>query len=228
MSTLLIIEDEAPILIGLEDALSQAGYQVLTARTGEQGLRLAQQEAVDLVLLDLMLPQMSGLEVLQRLRQHDPRLPVVILTAKGQEKDKLAGFQSGADDYITKPFSLKELLARVHAVCKRTRGQSVPLPACTLNGIRFDFQAMKATRDGRPVDFSARELELLRYLIQHRNQVVSRNDILERIWHYDADTTPTTRTVDNYILSLRRKLEKQAHARQHIFTVHGKGYRFEA
>lgn len=227
MPTILIVEDESSILLGLEDALVYADYEVLTARNGEQGLKFALQEKVDLIILDIMLPRLNGLEVLRQIRQKDKSLPIILLTAKGQEKDKVAGFNLGADDYVTKPFSIKELLARIKALFKRAQHSPLGLESYTINNISFDFKAMKASRHGKAVVFSVRELELLRFLIGYANEVVSRAQILEKIWCYDIESSPTTRTIDNYIVKLRHKIEANPEKPRHILTVHRKGYRFE-
>lgn len=227
MSTILITEDETSILIGVEDALIEQGYDVLTARNGEQGLKFALQEQVDLLILDIMLPKMSGFEVLKHIRDKNKQLPVILLTAKGQEGDKIKGFNLGADDYVTKPFSVHELLARVKAILKRTPASNGTLEEYHLDGLHFDFKAMQAKKNGKAIDFSVRELELLRYMIEMKGEIVTRSQILETIWRYDPDTSPTTRTIDNYIVKLRQKIEKQPNKPKHIFTVHGKGYRFE-
>ncbi|MCK5241965.1 response regulator transcription factor [bacterium] len=227
MPTILIIEDESSILLGLEDAMVQDGYEVLTARNGEQGLKFALQEKVDLIILDIMLPRLNGFEVLRQIRQKDKRLPVILLTAKGQEKDKISGFNLGADDYVTKPFSINELLVRIKALFKRAQPSSNGIETYTLNNISFDFKAMKAKHRGKEVFFSVRELELLRFLIGYSNEVVSRAQILEKIWCYDVENSPSTRTIDNYIVKLRQKIEPNPEKPRHILTVHRKGYRFE-
>ncbi len=227
MPNILIIEDETSILLGLEDALTAEGYDIFSARDGEQGLKFALQEKLDLVILDIMLPKMSGFEVLKQIRQKDKTLPIIILTAKGQEIDKVKGFELGADDYVTKPFGVKELIARTRAVLKRSHRVSFALANYLLEGIHFDFKAWRAVKNGKTLDFSVRELELLNFLITRKGEVVSRSHILETIWGYDLDNAPTTRTIDNYIVKLRHKIEKYPGKPRHIFTVHGKGYRFE-
>jgi DNA-binding response OmpR family regulator len=227
MATILIIEDEAAILLGLEDALIAEGYEVLSARNGELGLKFALEETRDLIILDIMLPKLGGFEVLKQLRARDKCTPVVLLTARGQEKDKIQGFNLGADDYVTKPFSVKELTARVKAVLKRSHGADLSLASYDLGDIHLDFKALKAERAGRRLDLAARDLEVLRYLIERRCEVVTRHQLLQDVWRYDPSTMPTTRTIDNYIVKLRRVLEKNPDRPRHILTVHGKGYRFE-
>jgi DNA-binding response OmpR family regulator len=225
--TILIIEDESSILLGLEDAFQNEGFEVLTARQGELGLKLALQEKFDLLLLDIMLPKLNGFEILKKIRAQQQTLPIILLTAKGQEKDKILGFALGADDYVTKPFSIKELVARVRALLKRTRHALPALEQFTLAGIHLDFAAMTAQRAGRRLDFTPRELELLQYLIARQGEVVSREEILQTVWQYDLDTSPTTRTIDNYIVKLRQKIEKNPDNPRYIVTVHRRGYRLD-
>jgi DNA-binding response OmpR family regulator len=227
MHKVLLVEDEPSILIGLEDALVADGYDVITARNGETGLQLVLQERMDLLILDIMLPKLSGWDVLRTLRQKKVRLPVILLTAKGQDEDKVKGFELGADDYVTKPFGLKELLARVKAVLKRTGKQKEELQTYRIGEVCFDFLAMDATCQKKPVDFSQRELELLRYFITRKGQVVSRADILQDVWNYETDQAPTTRSIDNYVVKLRQKIEKNPNQPTHILTLHGRGYRYE-
>jgi DNA-binding response OmpR family regulator len=227
MATILIIEDEASILVGLEDALVSENYEVITASNGELGLKFALQEKIDLIILDIMLPKLSGFEVLSQFRQKNKSTPIILLTAKGQEKDKIKGFNLGADDYVTKPFSVKELSARVKAVIKRSATNTLTLENYDLEGLHFDFKAMRAKKGPREIPFSPREFDLLRYLIEHKGEVMSRSQILQTIWQYDIENAPTTRTIDNYIVKLRQKIEKRPDQPKHIYTIHGKGYRFE-
>ncbi len=228
MTTILIIEDEPSILLGLENAMLKAGYEILIARDGRQGLKFALQEKVDLVILDLMLPTMDGLEVLRQLRKQDMRTPVIILTAKGQEADKIKGFKRGADDYIVKPFSVKELKARVAAILKRCQPAALSTEQVTIEGMEFDFKAMRAQGAGQAGKFTTRELELLKVLVQCQGEVVSRERILEAVWGYQPDAAAATRSVDNYIVRLRKKIEPDPNQPVHIITVHGLGYRFQA
>jgi DNA-binding response OmpR family regulator len=227
MSTILVVEDEFPILVAIEDTLNTAGYTVLSARNGEQGLKYALEEEYDLVILDLMLPKMSGLQILQRLRAHDKHVPVIILTAKSQEKDKVQGFDSGADDYVTKPLSMKELVARIKTRLKHSQRHNNQVANCTIGRLKFDFQAMCATGQGKTLDFTLRELELLRYLVTHKGRVISREQILEDVWKYDIENSPSTRSIDNYILKLRQKIEIDPDNPKYLLTIYGRGYRFE-
>ncbi|MBN1595203.1 response regulator transcription factor [candidate division FCPU426 bacterium] len=227
MATILIIEDEAPILTGLEDALLAEGYEVMTASNGELGLKTALQEKTELILLDIMLPKLNGFDLISQFRQKNKTTPIIMLTAKGQERDKIKGFALGADDYVTKPFSVKELTARVKAVLKRSLQTAPAVAEYVLEGIHFDFKALKARKAQQEIALSPREYDLLRYLIEHKGEVISRAQILQAIWQYDLENTPTTRTIDNYIVKLRQKVEKKPDQPRHILTVHGKGYRFE-
>lgn len=227
MGTILIIEDEIPILVALEDALERAGFSVLSARNGQQGLKYALEEEYDLIILDLMLPKLSGDQILKRVREHDKYIPIIILTAKSQERDKVEHLNLGADDYVTKPFGMKELIARIKTRLKHAKRHSTQVEYYQLDHMEFDFQAMTATRDGSPLEFSVRELELLRYLITHTGRVITREKILEDVWCYNIDQAPSTRSIDNYILKLRKKIEKDPEKPRYLKTVYRKGYRFE-
>ncbi len=226
METILIIEDEMPILVALEDALEQAGYYVLSARNGEQGLKYALEEPYDLLVLDLMLPRLNGYDILKRLRKENKYVPVIILTAKSQEVDKIKGFEYGADDYVTKPFGVKELIARIKVRLKNAQQRPSLITRYTLGSLQFDFEAMTALKYNRPLEFSVRELELLRYLLSHRGKVISREQLFQDVWGYDLEQMPVSRSLDNYILKLRQKIEKKPDEPKHLLTVHGKGYRF--
>lgn len=215
-----------PILVALEDALEQAGYYVLSARNGEQGLKYALEEPYDLLVLDLMLPRLNGYDILKRLRKENKYVPVIILTAKSQEVDKIKGFEYGADDYVTKPFGVKELIARIKVRLKNAQQRPSLITRYTLGSLQFDFEAMTALKYNRPLEFSVRELELLRYLLSHRGKVISREQLFQDVWGYDLEQMPVSRSLDNYILKLRQKIEKKPDEPKHLLTVHGKGYRF--
>jgi DNA-binding response OmpR family regulator len=227
MGTILVIEDEIPILVALEDALERAGFSVLSARNGQQGLKYALEEEYDLIVLDLMLPKMNGDQILKRIRAQDKYIPVIILTAKSQERDKVNGFDLGADDYVTKPFGMKELIARIHTRLKNSQRHTNQVATYTLEEIDFDFKAMTAISKKRALEFSVRELELLQYFITHKGRVLTREQILEDVWRYEVEQAPSTRSIDNYILKLRQKIEKNSENPKHLVTVYGKGYRFE-
>jgi DNA-binding response OmpR family regulator len=221
--TILVIEDEPHIALGLKDALEFEGFRVLTADTGKQGIVLAKQEHPDAILLDLMLPDLNGYQVCEDVRHADQFVPIIMLTAKSQEADKIRGLGAGADDYVTKPFSVGELVARIRAIFRRTRRPS-EAPTFRIGDATINTGAHTLERDGkRPEMLSFYEVELLRLLHERVGQPVSREEILNKIWGLDAN--PTNRTIDNFIVKLRRKLEKHADKPQHILTVYGFGYK---
>jgi len=224
---ILVIEDDAAIRRGITDALGFDGYQTLEAADGRSGLTAALQSSCDLILLDLVLPKIGGLAILEEVRKSRPAMPVIILTARGEESDRVTGLKLGADDYVVKPFSVKELLARVQAVLRRTPGRpsdlsSIPFPGGTLDldrcEVRFD--------DGQRGELSEREMELLRYLAVNHERAVSRDEILERIWRINPRSIVETRTIDMHIVRLREKLRDDPANPRIILTVRGKGYRF--
>ncbi len=220
---ILIVEDEADMLSGLRDNFEYEGYQVLAAKDGEEGLRRATSEKPDLVILDVMLPKMSGSEVCKKLRARS-RVPILMLTARGQEIDKVAGLETGADDYVTKPFSIRELLARVKALLRRADPGRQPIENYAFGSVSVDFALHRATRGGKPLEFSTKELDLLRYFILHRGETLSRDRLLEDVWGYE--NYPTTRTVDTHVMKLRQKVEEDAGHPRFILTLHGTGYKF--
>lgn len=222
---ILIIEDEADLVRGLELNLTDEGYEVDWAADGREGLRKALEEAPDLVILDLMLPAMNGLDVCRELRQKKANVPVIMLTAKGEEVDKVVGLEIGADDYMTKPFSARELLARVKAHLRRERREPRTVPkSCIFGDVEIDFVHFKVRRRGREFDLTSLEVDILKYLIARKGEVVSRNALLDKVWGYEK--FPTTRTIDNHILKLRKKIEDDPARPKHIFSVYGEGYRF--
>lgn len=215
---ILVIEDDAAIRRGVVDALRSERYDVAEAGNGTAGLDLVRRGEFDLMLLDLVLPGADGMDILRETRALLPTMPIIILTARGDERDRIEGLKRGADDYIVKPFSLGELLARVEAVIRRTPQRPLDVDTLQLPGATVDFARQAATRDGQTHELSQRELELLRYLAQHRSRAVSREEILENVWRIDAAGVET-RTIDMHINRLRRKLGDDA-----ILTVRGKGY----
>jgi DNA-binding response OmpR family regulator len=222
---ILVIEDEADLVRGLKLNLADEGYEVDWAADGRQGLRKALEEAPDLIILDIMLPGMSGLEVCRELRQKKANVPVIMLTAKGEEVDKVVGLEIGADDYMTKPFSVRELLARVKAHLRREKREPRNVPKnCVFGDVEIDFVHFKVRRRGREFDLTSLEVDILKYLIAHNGEVVSRNALLDKVWGYEK--YPTTRTIDNHILKLRKKIEEDPARPRHIFSVYGEGYRF--
>jgi len=219
----LVVEDDAAMAIALRDGFRFEGYTVDVARDGEEALRRTAESPPDLVVLDVMLPRASGFDVCRELRSRGSRVPIIMLTARGQEIDKIQGLKLGADDYVTKPFSFLELAARVEAVLRRARSPSPPETA-VFGNVTVDFHRGEASRGGAPLDLSARELALLGYLIARRGEVVSREQLLRAVWGYES--LPLTRTVDVHVAKLRRKIEPDPVKPTFIVTVHGTGYRF--
>ena len=231
---ILVIEDEPDLRAGLQHNLELEGFAVDTAGDGKVGLRKALNDGQSLILLDLMLPELSGIEVLRQLRDAGKTTPVIIVSAKGQDRDKVQGLELGADDYLSKPFGLHELTARIRAVLRRTqigaRAGAGDRPA--VSGVmRFpdlvvDWRRFSIVRDGTETQLSRYEAEILRMLVERRGEVVSRQDLLRKVWGYVH--LPTTRTVDNHIARLRKKVETSPDEPVHVITVHGIGYRFES
>lgn len=222
MQQILIVEDEPDMALGLKHNFEYEGYRVTVARDGSEGLDAALSNQYDLLILDVMLPLISGLDVCRQLRRKGLTIPIIMLTARGQEMDKVIGLETGADDYVTKPFSIKELLARVRAHLRRQSRQ--PIHHYQLGDIDLDFLHYKATRSDAPLDLSPREFEILRYLIEHKGETVTRDQLLDDVWGYD--NYPITRTIDNHIAKLRQKVEPVPSDPQYIITVHRIGYRF--
>ena len=224
MTRILIVEDEPNMVAGLRDNFEFEGYEVLAAYDGAEGLQRALAESPDLIVLDVMMPKMSGLDVCKQLKAKRPSIPIIMLTARGQEVDKVVGLELGADDYVTKPFSIRELIARVKAVLRR--GQKVPKEQerYSFGDAEVDLRACRVTRNGKHLDFSSTEFELLKYFVCHPGEILSRDRLLEDVWGYDS--YPTTRTVDAHLVRLRQKLEPNPEQPRFFLTVHGTGYRF--
>jgi len=222
---ILIIEDEQDLIRGLKLNLSDEGYDIDWAVNGKEGLRKAMEESPDLIILDIMLPEMNGLDVCRVLRQKNINIPVIMLTAKGEEIDKVVGLEIGADDYMTKPFSIRELIARIKARLRSAeRETDKELISYSFGDTELDFIRFKAKRKGEEIEFTSLELEILKYFIYHKGEVVSRDDLLDKIWGYES--YPTTRTIDNHILKLRKKIEVDPSHPRYILSVYGGGYRF--
>jgi DNA-binding response OmpR family regulator len=220
----LIVEDDAAMSVALRDGFEYEGYGVTVAGDGESGLRLARQARPDLVVLDVMLPKLNGLDVCRRLRADGCGVPIIMLTARGQEADKVRGLKLGADDYVTKPFGFLELLARVEAVLRRCAAPEEDDGGVhRLGELELDFRRHEARRRGRALDLSAREFQLLAYFLRHRGEVVTREALLEQVWGYRQ--MPFTRTVDMHIAKLRKKIESDPAAPRLIVTVHRLGYK---
>jgi two-component system alkaline phosphatase synthesis response regulator PhoP len=221
---ILVVEDEPNMVAGLRDNFEFEGYQVITARDGVEGLQRALDESPDLVVLDVMMPRMSGLEVCKQLRAKRGSIPIIMLTARGQEVDKVVGLELGADDYVTKPFSIRELLARVKAVLRRSSVVPKDQDRRSFGEVEVDLRKCRVLKSGKAIDISSKEFELLKYFIVHCGETLSRDRLLEDVWGYD--NYPTTRTVDTHLVRLRQKLEPNPDQPQYFLTVHGTGYRF--
>ncbi|MFL6667229.1 MAG: response regulator transcription factor [Burkholderia ambifaria] len=224
MKRLLLVEDEPGLVLTLTDRLAREGYAVESTADGERGLERAAGEAFDLVLLDVMLPRLGGFDVLRELRKRGIETPVIMLTARGQVVDKVVGLKLGADDYVTKPFEMMELLARIEAKLRRAPFNIHPAEGYQFGDIRVDFRRAEVIKDGAPMDFSAREFQLLRYFIEHRGATLTREELLNEVWGYNA--MPSTRTVDVHVAWLRQKIEPNPRHPQFIVTIHGMGYKF--
>ena len=226
MAKILIVEDDSAILLGLRENLAYEGHTVVEVTRGDKALETLAGAKPDLLILDIMLPGISGFEICRRIRKEDRRLPILMLTARSDEVDKVMGLDLGADDYLTKPFSLSELLARVRALLRRTQlHEESELPSTLEFGqVRLDFISYVATRRGKPVHLTAKEFALIRYLAAHKGEALRRDLLLDRVW--GEDVYPTNRTVDTHILSLRNKLETDPSHPRYLVTVHGVGYKF--
>ncbi len=224
MRRILVIEDDPAILRGLETSLREQHYAVRAATSGRKGLQIARSENIDLIILDLILPDMDGEDVCRELRSEGIGTPILMLTSKKDELDKVVGLEIGADDYVTKPFSIRELHARIRALLRRSGEPARGLVEYTFGNVHVDFRKQEVTRHQQPVRLSVKEFKILEYLIAHEGEVVTRNQLLDQVWGYDV--FPSTRTVDNYILSLRKKLEENPSRPVHFLTVHTAGYKF--
>ena len=225
MKKILVVEDDLAILRGLKDNLEFESYEVLTAEDGERGYAILKEKKPDLVILDLMLPKMSGYELCRKVRNEGITTPILMLTARGEEKDRVAGLDEGADDYVTKPFSVPELLARVRALIRRVElTKTGDLPAeLRFDDVSVDFRRYEARKSGKKVEMSRKEFGILRLLAARAGEVVRREELLDEVWGYDQ--YPTTRTVDNHIAFLRGKLEEDPANPRRLITVYGVGYR---
>ena len=224
MSRILVVEDDAAILRGLADNLACESHDVLTATDGERACSIVREHKPDLVILDLMLPRMSGYDVCRTLRGEGLTTPILMLTARGDESDRVLGLDLGADDYLTKPFSIRELLARVRALLRRAQTATPSIDVMRFDDIVIDFKRYDARKSGEPIEMTKKEFGVLRYLAARAGEVVTREELLDQVWGYQA--MPTTRTVDNHIASLRAKLETDPSQPRHLQTVHGVGYKW--
>lgn len=225
--TVLVVEDDKAMSVALCDGLASEGFTVVCAANGEDGLSQARERKPDLVILDVMLPRLNGLNVCRTLRADGNDVPIIMLTARGQEADKVLGLKLGADDYITKPFSFLELVARVEAVLRRSSaaaGAPSDMQAYEFGNVRIDFRHHDATRGGRPILLSPREFLLMAYLVAHRGAVITREQLLDAVWGYD--NMPFTRTVDTHVAKLRKKIEEDPANPRYLVTLHRLGYKF--
>jgi len=224
---ILIVEDDPGISLSLKDELEAEGFGVITAADGNKGLASARKEKPDLILLDLMLPEMSGLEVCKTLRGEGNTTPVIMLTVRDREVDKVLGLELGADDYVTKPFSLRELVSRIKAVLRRAEERTADLNTYTFGEIALDFKKYEARRRGQRLDLTPLEFKMLKCLIQKRGQVVTRDDFLDKIWGED-NVAVSNRTVDSHIANIRKKIEDDPARPKYILGIRGVGYKFTA
>jgi two-component system alkaline phosphatase synthesis response regulator PhoP len=224
MPKILIVEDEPDMARGLQFNLEARGFEVVTATNGDAGLQAAASAKPDLVLLDVMLPKRDGYDVCRSLRKTQPDLPIVMLTAKGQEDDVVLGLKLGADDYVKKPFSVAELVARIETVLRRSAARRGRPDRVAFGDVEVDFVRHEARRNGAPLDLTPKEFEMLGYFAAHRGAVVSRDALLDAVWGYTS--MPNTRTVDTHIVKLRQKIEADSHEPRHLITMHGLGYKF--
>jgi DNA-binding response OmpR family regulator len=224
LQRVLIIEDEPNLIIGLQKSCEYEGYDVVVATDGEEGIQKARDTKPDIILLDVMLPKMSGLDVCRHLRAQRSSVPIIMLTARSQELDKVIGLEVGADDYVTKPFGLNELLARIRAHLRRATKQVAEIEFFRFGDIELDFKRYEASKGDRQITLTPREYKILGCFISHREEVVSRAQLLDEVWGYD--NFAMSRTVDNHIAKLRQKIEDTPTKPQHIVTVHGVGYKF--
>jgi DNA-binding response OmpR family regulator len=223
MKKILIIEDDPAVAEGLKAAIMQEHYEVILESTGERGFKKAKEEMIDLIILDLILPDRDGIDICRSLRKDGVNIPILMLTGKKEEIDKVVGLEIGADDYMTKPFSIKELIARIHALLRRSNPIIKEIEEYSFGNIHLDFKKHEAYKNGSVIQLSAMEFKLLKYFAQHEGEAISRDQLLDDVWGYDQ--FPTTRTVDNYILLLRKKIEDNPSNPKYIITLHKAGYK---
>lgn len=224
MSVILAIEDDPAILRGLADNLRFESYEVLTAADGQTGYNLIREKRPDLIVLDLMLPKLSGYEICRKVRAEGIQTPILMLTARGEETDRVLGLDLGADDYVAKPFSIRELMARIRALLRRAQ-PAKPVPdELSIGDVALNFRSWEARKAGQPLEMTRKEFSILRYLSSRANEVVTRDELLNEVWGYE--NYPTTRTVDNHIAGLRAKIEADPAEPKYLRTVHGVGYKF--
>ena len=224
MNRLLIIEDDPAIQKALQASFEQEEFEILTASDGIEGYEKAQDNSINCIILDLMLPGKNGKDICKDLRNNGVNTPILILTSKQEEMDKVLLFELGADDYVTKPPGIRELHARVNALIRRSSNEKKEIDTYSFDDIKIDFKKQEAFKNNKPIKLSSKEFEILQYLAQHEGEVVSRSMLLDEVWGYDV--FPTTRTVDNFILNIRKKIEDDPSNPKHLLTVHTSGYKF--
>jgi DNA-binding response OmpR family regulator len=224
MNKILIIEDDPAISIGLKESLEKENYHVATEDNGDRALSTVSFERPDLIILDVMLPGMNGFEICKELRSSGNFTPIIVLTAKNEEVDKVLGLELGADDYVTKPFSIRELAARIKGILRRRMNIEQDFDTFSFGDISINFKKMECKKGSKNVDMSLKEYEIIKFFAKHEEEVVTRNQLLDEVWGYE--TFPSTRTVDNYILMLRKKIEDNPSVPKHILTIHSAGYKF--
>lgn len=224
MNKILIIEDDPAVSKGLEISLKKEKYETLIEADGEKGYNAAIKLKPELILLDIMLPNKNGFDICKDLRLSGHNFPIIMLSAKAEEADKVIGFELGADDYVTKPFSVKELLARIKAILRRRSDIIIEFDKYTFGDVSLDFEKLEARKGNKKIDLSLKEYEILKYFISKEGKIVTRNDLLDEVWGYE--NFPTTRTVDNYILMIRKRIETNPARPEHLLTYHSAGYKF--
>ncbi|MFC2092725.1 response regulator transcription factor [Bacteroidota bacterium] len=224
MKRILIIEDDPAILTGLKDSLQEEHFEVLTEEDGEIGYQEAKKENIDLIILDLMLPSKNGIDICKDLRKDGINTPILMLTVKKEEMDKVLGLEIGADDYVTKPFSIRELIARIKALLRRKVEMNKEIDEYSFGKISIDFKKQEALKNNKPIELSTSDFKILKYFIQREGEIITRDQLLDNVWGYE--NFPTTRTVDNHILALRKKIEDNPSHPVHLLTIHKAGYKF--
>jgi two-component system alkaline phosphatase synthesis response regulator PhoP len=224
MKRIFIIEDDPAISKGLADALREEHFEVVTEDDGEKGFKFAQNENIALIILDLMLPSKNGIEICTDLRKKGINIPILMLTSKKEEMDKVLGLEIGADDYVTKPFSVRELLARIKALLRRKQEIVKEVEEYSFGSVQIDFKKQIASKMNKSIELSTTEFKILKYFVEHEGEVVTRDNLLDKVWGYDV--FPTSRTVDNYILSIRKQIEDNPSEPKHLITVPKAGYKF--
>lgn len=222
---ILVVEDEPGIRLSISDELESTGYEVFTAENGEKGLAAAEREKPDLIILDLMMPVLDGYEVCKKLRMRGDRTPIIMLTVRDKEIDKVLGLELGADDYMIKPFSLRELTARVKAVLRRAEEKPAHPGVVSFGGVRLDFKKFEASKNGRDLDLTPLEFQMLKLLVERKGEVLKRDDFLDGVWGED-NVSVSFRTVDSHIANIRRKIEDDPSNPRHILSIRGVGYKF--